>query len=107
MFTLYLKTLYGIILCFDILSFNLKLRIYFMKEFAEKAKDVGKELFRNGKYPFSLKVYEIALTKASKIETQREILSNMSLIYYKTEDFQKAKEFGKRTIDIDPSWYKV
>ena len=78
-----------------------------MKEFAEKTKDVGKELFRTGKYPFSLKVYEIALTKASKIETQREILSNMSLIYYKTEDFQKAKEFGKRTIDIDPSWYKV
>ena len=78
-----------------------------MKKFAEKAKDVGKELFRTGKYPLSLTVYEIALTKASKIETQREILSNMSLIYYKTEDFQKAKEFGKRTIDIDPSWYKV
>ena len=78
-----------------------------MKEFAEKAKDVGKEFFRIGKYPFSLKVYEIALSKAPKIETQREILSNISLIFCKIEDFQKAKEFGKRTIDIDPSWYKV
>ena len=89
------------------MSLDLKLHIHFMKEFAEKAKDVGKELFQTGKYPFSLKVYEIALYKASKTETQREILSNMSLIYFKTEDFQKAKEFGKRTIDIDPSWYKV
>ena len=80
-----------------------------MKEFAEKAKDLGKKLFQIRKYQSSLKAYQIALSKAPKIcvVIQREILSNVSLIYYKTEDFQRAKEFGKKTIGIDPSWMKV
>ena len=80
-----------------------------MKEFAEKAKDLGKKLFQIRKYHSSLKAYQIALSKVPKIcvVIQREILSNVSLIYYKTEDFQRAKKFGKRTIGVDPSWIKV
>ncbi|WAR07803.1 STIP1-like protein [Mya arenaria] len=67
----------------------------------------GNEEFKEGHYSNAIQYYTEIVRSTSKTQLDAKILSNRSLAYFKSMDYQKALKDADRSIQIDPTNWKA
>jgi len=70
---------------------------------------MGSLFYGKNKVRDALYLYDNALMccPSDEIDLKRDLSSNVSLMNFRLENFNKAKISAEDCIKLDPSWYKV
>lgn len=72
-------------------------------------KELGNRFYGRYKDREALLIYDHALTccPSDERELKRDLSSNVSLVNFRLQNYNKAKTSAEACIKIDPNWYKV